>query len=129
MLEPGIKALATAGNFATLSFQLPSGQIASHVMWVDATDEHVLVNTDRGRVKYRAIAAHPLVTVTVWNADNAYQYGEVRGTVVGEVRGDVARQHIDVLSRRYLGHDYAAPIETERVILQIQPDRQRASGL
>ncbi len=128
MLEPAIKDLATAKNFGTLSFRLPSGQIASHVMWVDATDEHLLINTEIGRAKYKAISANPQVTVTVWNADNPYEYGEVRGTVVGEVGGQEARDHIDALSQRYFGHDYAAPIGTERVILKIQPDRQRSTG-
>ncbi len=128
MLEPAIKDLATAKNFGTLSFRLPSGQIASHVMWVDATDEHLLINTEIGRAKYKAISVNPQVTVTVWNADNAYQYGEVRGTVVDEVGGQEARGHIDALSQRYFGHDYSAPIGTERVILKIQPDRQRVAG-
>ena len=47
----------------------------------------------------------------------------------GEVRGDEAREHIDTLSRRYLGHDYGAEIKSERVVLRITPVRQRSSGL
>ena len=50
-------------------------------MWVDATDDHLLINTEVHRAKYRAVEANPNVTVTVWNAENPYQYGEVRGTV------------------------------------------------
>ncbi|MDQ3738684.1 MAG: pyridoxamine 5'-phosphate oxidase family protein [Actinomycetota bacterium] len=127
MLEPAIRDLATAKNFGTLSFRLPSGQIASHVMWVDATDDHLLINTEIGRAKYKAISANPQVTVTVWNAENPYQYGEVRGTVIGEAGGQEARDHIDTLSQRYLGHDYSTPIGTERVILKIEPGRQRTA--
>ena len=42
MLEPAIRDLASVGkNFATIAVQLPNGQIASHVMWVDADDDHV----------------------------------------------------------------------------------------
>lgn len=128
MLEPAIKQLATGANFAMLSFRLPSGPIASHVMWVDADDEQLIINTDRGRIKYRSMTADPQVTVTVWRRENPYEYGEVRGTVVGEVGGQEARDHIDALSQRYTSHDYAAPIETERVILHIRPDRQRYRG-
>jgi PPOX class probable F420-dependent enzyme len=130
MLEPAIRDLASAHqNFATISVQLPNGQIASHLMWVDADDEQLLVNTEIHRAKYKAIQQHPEVTVTVWDATNPYRYAEVRGRVVGEVRGDEARAHIDTLSQRYLGHDYEAPIQSERVVLRISPIRQRSSGL
>ncbi len=135
MLDPTIKALATSGrNFATICFHLPAegtgrGQIGSHVMWVDATDEHVLINTEVHRFKYRAIQADPDVTVTVINAENPYVYGEVRGRVAGEVRGPDARAHIDALSQRYTGSVYKGAIQSERVILQIEPVRQRQWGV
>jgi PPOX class probable F420-dependent enzyme len=129
MLDPSIKQLATGKNFATICVNLPNGQIASHVMWIDATDEHVLMNTEVHRAKYRALEANPNVTVTIWNADNPYQYGEVRGTLAGEVRGAEARAHIDALAQKYTGGDYDNPIQSERVILQIVPERQRTQGL
>jgi PPOX class probable F420-dependent enzyme len=130
MLDPAITALASTGqNFATICFHLPDGVIGSHVMWVDADDEHVLINTEVHRAKYKAIQADPSVTVTIWNKDNPYQYAEVRGTVVGEVRGPAARANIDALSVRYTGHEYSNPIQSERVILQIAPVRQRSNGL
>ena len=130
MLDPAIRDLAHTGqNFATIAFHLPNGQIGSHVMWVDADDEHILINTEVHRAKYQAISADPSVTVTVWNKDNAYQYGEVRGRVVGEVRGPEARANIDALSVRYTGHEYSGTIQSERVILKIAPERQRSNGL
>ena len=98
-------------------------------MWVDATDDHLLINTEVHRAKYRAVEANPSVTVTVWNAQNPYEYGEVRGTVAGEVRGPEARAHIDSLAQKYTGADYGNPIQSERVILQIVPERQRTQGL
>jgi PPOX class probable F420-dependent enzyme len=130
MLDPAIRDLASQGaNFGTLCVHLPNGQIASHVMWVDADDDHVLINTEVHRAKYRAVEQNPNVTVTVWNQANAYQYGEVRGTVVGEVRGPAARAHIDALAVRYTGAPYSGQIESERVILKVAPDRQLARNL
>lgn len=125
MIEPAVKDLSTAKKFATLSFHLPSGDIASHVMWVDADDEHMLINTERHRIKYRSMTSDGPVTVTVWDLANPYRYVEVRGVVDGEIGGDEARAHIDELSQRYLGHDYSATIQSERVILKIRPERQR----
>ena len=128
MLDPAIRDLASTGkNFATLAVHLPSGQILSHVMWIDATEDQLLVNTEIHRAKYKAVQQRPDVTVTIWDHDNPYRYAEVRGTVSGQVRGDEARTHIDTLSQRYLGHDYATAIQSERVVLRIDPVRQRAN--
>jgi PPOX class probable F420-dependent enzyme len=130
MLDPVIKNLAATGkNFGTVCVTLPNGQIASHVMWVDADDDHIMFNTEVHRAKFRALEANPHVTMTVWNAENPYMYAEVRGEVADVVRGDEARAHIDALSQRYTGTDYSNPITSERVIVKIAPIRQRSQNL
>ncbi len=129
MLDPVIRDLARGKNFGSISFHLPSGAIATHVMWVDADDEHVMINTEVDRVKYKAITANPSVTVAIWKSESPYSYAEVRGKVTGEVRGPEARAHIDALSQRYISTEYSAEVKSERVILQITPDRQRTSNL
>jgi PPOX class probable F420-dependent enzyme len=129
MLDPVIKEMATTGkNFATISFHLPNGQIATHVMWVDADDEHMLINTERHRAKFKAVEQDPRVNVMVWNVERPYEYVEVRGQVVGTVGGQEARDHIDSLAQKYQGTEYKGQIESERVILKIRPDRQRVRG-
>ena len=129
MLDPLIRDLARGKNFGSISFHLPGGAIATHVMWVDADDDYVLINTEVHRAKYKAIEANPNVTLVVWSADNPYGYGEVRGTVASEVRGPTARAHIDALAQKYMGVDYQGEIQSERVILQVTPIRQRTQGL
>jgi PPOX class probable F420-dependent enzyme len=129
MLEPSIKKLAQGRNFGTICVHLANGQIASHVMWVDADDDHMLINTEVHRAKFKAVEANPSVTVTVWSAENPYSYGEVRGTVAETVRGPEARAHIDALAEKYTNKPYGNPIQSERVILKIRPDRQRTMGL
>ena len=52
----------------------------------------------------------------------------IRGTVTGEVRGPEALASINALSHKYSGTDYPGEIQSERVILQITPDRQRSQG-
>jgi PPOX class probable F420-dependent enzyme len=124
MLDPDLKELAASGaNFAALSTHARNGDARTHIMWVDADDDHLLINTEIHRQKYKDIGADPRVTVTVWDAGNPYRYVEVRGRVVGEVRGPEARAHIDRLSHRYTGADYGARIQSERVILQVEPER------
>ena len=125
-IEPGIRDLARDANFAAFTVLLRSGQPMTHVMWVDADDDHVLINTEVHRAKYEAVRRDPRVTVTIWKRDDPYRFAEVRGRVVETVTGPEARQHIDALSRKYRKRDYdEANIRSERVILRIAPDRQR----
>ena len=125
-LDPRARELAQAPNFATLSVILRSGRPMTHVMWVDADNDHVLINTEVHRAKFRAVARDPRVTVMIWQRDDPYTYAEVRGQVVETVRGPEARAHIDSLSRKYHGKDYDdAAITSERVILRITPETVR----
>lgn len=125
MLDPAIKSLAQGPNLGTVSFLLPSGQIATHVTWVDADDDHIILNTEVHRAKFKAMQRDPRVTVTVSNHADPHRYAEVRGRVVSTERGPAARAHIDELSMQYHGIPYRHPIESERVIMRIAPDRQR----
>ena len=125
MLEPSIRDLAQGPNFAALTIMPPSGHPMTHVMWVDADDEHVLINTEAHRAKAKAMDADSRVTVAIMDRDNPYHYAEVRGRVVGTVKGEAARAHIDALAVKYTGQPYSNPITSERVIYQIAPDRQR----
>jgi PPOX class probable F420-dependent enzyme len=124
MLEPAIRDLARDTNFASLCVRLPNGQIANHVMWVDADDEHVLINTEVHRAKFKGMEADPNVTVMIWQRDDPYTYAEVRGVVTETVRGPEARAHIDALSQKYRGTPYTGEIKSERVIVKIAPQRQ-----
>jgi PPOX class probable F420-dependent enzyme len=129
MIDENIKSLAQANNFAAFTTLLPDGQPMTHIMWVDADDEHVLINTEVGRQKALNVKRDPRVTVTVIDAANPYRYGEVRGTVVEQETGPAARAHIDKLSLKYTGKPYDPnAIKTERILLRIAPERQRSNG-
>jgi PPOX class probable F420-dependent enzyme len=125
MVDDEVKALAQDKNFGVFTTMLPTGQPMTHVMWVDADDDYILINTEIHRQKYKNIVHDPRVAVAIVDRDNPYHYAEVRGRVVGEVTGPAARAHIDELSQKYMGAPYGNPITSERVILQIAPDRQR----
>lgn len=125
MLEPSIRDLARGKNFAALTVIPASGHPMTHVMWIDADDEHILVNTDLGRAKATAMDNDPRVTIAIWNNDNPYSYAEVRGRVVGTTTGQEAADHIHALSHKYTGAPYAFGSDATRVIYRIEPLRQR----
>ena len=128
-IDPLLKSYATAKNFATISTLAADGSPRTHVMWIDADDEHLLVNTEVHRAKFKDLERDPRVTIAVINAENPYQFIEARGRVVGTVRGQEARDHIDALSRRYMGTDYANTVTSERVIVQILPEKIHKNNL
>jgi len=121
-LPTEVLELARAANFAAFTVHLKSGDAMTHVMWVDADDDHVLINTEIHRAKFKTVERDPRVTVMIWEKANPYHYVEVRGRVVETVGGAEARAHIDALSQKYHGTDYNANnITSERVILKIAP--------
>lgn len=127
MVDSRVIELAHQANFAAFTTLLPSGRPMTHVMWVDCDDAHILINTEVHRRKFENVQRDPRVAVMIWDADNPYRYVEVRGPVVETVTGPEARAHIDKLSEKYTGKPFSGQaIRSERVILKIKPEHQRA---
>lgn len=122
MLKDKVAALAGGPNYAVLTTPLGDGTVSSHMMWVGADAEHLLINTEIHRRKFRNMAVGAKVTVLVF--ENNFSWVEVRGTVVDHVGGAEARAHIDALAQKYTGADYSMPVQSERVIVRIRPDVQ-----
>ncbi len=121
-LDADLKDFATAKNFAALTTLGPDGQPSTQMMWVDADDDHLMINTEVERQKFRNISRDPRVTVTVIDAATPYRYIEARGHVVETEAGERARAHLDGVAQRYTGADYANPIGSDRVMVRIAVD-------
>lgn len=122
MLSTTTRELAKAGNFASFTTLKADGQPCAQVMWVDCDDEHIIINTEVHRAKFKNVKRDPRVAVLIINKDNPYEYAEIRGTVVEFVHGDEARTHADTLAWRYFNRPYVPEqIQSERVILKIRP--------
>jgi PPOX class probable F420-dependent enzyme len=123
-LDADVVRLAKGKNLATVVTLMPSGQPQALLTWVDTDGEHILVNTEPQRQKARNIRRDPRITVLIHSADDPWDWAEVRGHVVETVAGEQARQHIDELSRKYVGSDYRNPIGPQgRIILKIAADK------
>lgn len=127
-LDPRVVELASGANFAALTTLLPDGHPQTQLMWVDTDGDHLLVNTEVHRRKFKNVERDPRVTLTIWDKEDPYSFVEVRGEVVGKIKGPEAREHIDELSRKYHGRPYGTPIQSERVVLRIAPLRQVIRG-
>jgi PPOX class probable F420-dependent enzyme len=123
-LDEDTVRLAQGKNLATVVTLMPDGQPQALLTWVDSDGEHVLVNTEPQRQRARNIRRDPRITVLIASADDPWDWSEVRGRVVDVVNGTEAREHIDKLSRRYVGTDYRNPVGPQgRVILKIAADK------
>lgn len=112
-------------TFAHIATLLPNG--APHVtpVWIDYDPDadRLFVNTERGRRKEKNVHNDPRVAISMTDPDNPYRMLSVSG-VVDEITTEGARDHIDELTKRYMGTDeYPNPIQTERVILSIKPEQ------
>lgn len=126
-LDETVARLAAMKTFATVATLMPDGMIQALPLWIDADDEHLLINTERDRQRTRNVKRDPRITVTLVNPENPYEWAEVRGRVVAIDESPAAREHIDALSRKYTGQDYGNPIGSPRVILRVEPERTLTS--
>ena len=85
-LDEDVARLAQGKNLATVVTLMPSGQPQALLTWVDADDEHVLVNTEPQRQRARNVARDPRITVLI-RGDDPYDWAEVRGHVTETVTG------------------------------------------
>jgi len=123
LLPEDIELLTGPENFATLVTLGADGSPHASLVWIDAADGHVLVNTAEGRVKARNLHRDPRVALLVTEGGDPYSWTSIAGTVVGTVPEPEALAHIDALSRRYDRKPWT-PVEGQmRVIFRIRPDR------
>ena len=116
--------MAKGPNYAALTTLFKDGSPQTHTMWVDTDGEHILINTEIHRVKYKNIKNDPRVSVMIWKHDDPFKFVEIRGKVIGEITGEDAEKNIQSLSNKYFGKRYPFPIQTERIVLKIPAERE-----
>lgn len=121
-----VAALASGPNFACLTTLMPDGTPVASLMWIDADEDHLLLNTERHRLKYRNISTDPRVHVLIVDGEDPGHYCSVQGLVEEHVFGPEAREHIERMAEKYTGAPFEARrIVSERVLLRVRPLRQR----
>lgn len=125
ILLPETEDLAAGKNFASVTTVLPSGRLQTQTIWVHVDDGRLAINTELHRRKFRDVQSDPRITLLIRDEDDPYRYAEVRGHVAETTTGDLAREQLDVIARKYTGSPYPEEnIKTERVIVWIEPERQ-----
>jgi PPOX class probable F420-dependent enzyme len=123
-LDADVVRLAKAATLATVVTLMPDGQPQAQLTWIDTDGENILINTEPQRQRGKNIRRDPRVTVLLHSDLDSGDWAEVRGHVVAATGGQAARDHIDELSRRYMGQDFIPEIGPQgRVIYTVRPDK------
>lgn len=89
-------------------------------VWFSTDGEHILINTNEGRVKDKNMKARKHVAMTIQDPNDPYRYVGIRGEVVGHTR-EGADEHIEMLSLRYDDKPWNRREGQKRIIFKIKP--------
>ena len=114
LIKPETKA------FLFLATVNKNGQPQVTPVWFDTDGEHILINTNEGRLKDRNMKSQPDVAMVIQDPKDPYRYLGIRGRVIAHTT-EGADEHIDKLSRRYDGKPWTYREGQKRIIFKIQP--------
>ena len=107
-------------NFAYLATSMADGSPHVAPVWIDRNEDTLLINTVPGRLKQKNVSRDPRVTISITQEKNPYRHLFIRGKVIQQTK-EGALDHINRLSRKYLGKDYPWN-DKNRIILRIKPE-------
>ncbi len=124
-LNDEIHRLLDERHFAVLATLNPDGGPQTSAMWVARDGDDVLMSTTEGRRKHRNLVREPRASVTILDADDPYNYVELRGRVTISV--DEGRAFDTGLSWKYDGRD-PDPDRPGTVRLILRMEVEKATG-
>jgi len=124
-LNDEIRRLLDGAHFAVLATLDPDGGPQTSAMWAGRDGEQVLFSTVAGRRKHRNLERDPRLSVTILDAEDPYNYVELRGRAT--IEEDVGRAFDIGLSWKYDGRD-PDPDPPGAVRLIIRMTVEKATG-
>ena len=115
--------------FLQLATLMPDGSPQVSPVWFEYDGKYILINSAKGRVKDNNMRRDARVGMDIVDPDNPYRHLSIRGRV-DEITERGADEHIDKLTKKYIGQDkypYRGPGEV-RVIYKIEPEHAYAMG-
>jgi PPOX class probable F420-dependent enzyme len=92
-------------------------------VWFDADENHILINTNEGRLKDQNMKSRPnQITMVIQDPNDPYRYLGIKGKVVSSTTKG-ADEHINILSLRYDNKTWKYREDQKRIIFKIEPIR------
>lgn len=114
LFQPETKA------FLFLATVNAKGQPQVSPVWFDHDGEHILINTNEGRLKDRNMKSQSDVAMVIQDPGDPYRYLGIRGKVISHARQG-ADEHINMLSIRYYNKPWIYREGQKRIIFKIKP--------
>ena len=126
-LTDDLLALLRARSICYLATVMADGSPQLTQTWVDTDGEHIIINSVQSHLKVRNIQRDGRVAVAVSDPADPGHYAQVRGRVLGVIT-DGAADHIETLSRKYLGTPYPWFGGRDQVRVMLVIEAERISG-
>lgn len=123
--DPEVRDLLEKPNYAVVSTYNQNGSILSTVIWADAENGNIAINSALGRTWPSNLQRDPRVTLLIQEAGNPYNFVEIRGEA--QATADGADEHINRLAKKYIDQDeypFRQPGE-QRIKFLIEPQHVR----
>jgi PPOX class probable F420-dependent enzyme len=104
-----------------LATTMPDGSPQVTPIWFNTDGNHILINTNEGRIKDRNMKARPKVAFVIQDPKTPYRYVQIRGKVV-EHTTQGADEHINQLSLKYDNEPWKYREGQKRIIYRIRPN-------
>lgn len=128
-IPPAVRQLFEGKNFAHVATLMKDGSPQVSLVWIDIEGDRIIVNTAEHRAKPRNVRRDPRVAISIADQQNPYRAAFIRGRVV-EITHEGAEDHIDKMSKKYMGVDRYMDHSPDRprVLLYIEADHIREMG-
>ena len=123
-LEGRPQEIIAGRNYAHVAIPREDGTVQSVIVWADAQDGKVTLNSAEGRIWPANLRRAGTATVTVMADSNPYEWVSVTGRVVEDTH-DGADAHIDALAKKFIDaetYPYRQPGE-QRIRFVLEPER------
>ena len=121
-LSDGAKSLLREPVLAHIATLDGKGRLQISPVWIDVEGDDVVFNTAEGRAKTANLRRNPNVAVSVVDPSDPHRVVALSGTAV-EFAHEGADDHMDFLSRKYVGAAFMRVEGQQRVKIRIRPER------
>ncbi|GAA0558239.1 PPOX class F420-dependent oxidoreductase [Paractinoplanes ferrugineus] len=123
MIDADIRCVLDGTAIAHVATVLPDGAPHCVPVWIGTHGDRIAVLTGPRSRKAQNLRRDPRVAISLTPVGDPFTPVVIRGRVVSWLTGDEAWPVIDGIAEKYLGGPY--PRTAERVVVLIEPDRQR----
>lgn len=106
MLDPDVRDLAAAPNFAHVATTMADGTPQSSAVWIGVEGEHLVFFKEPTSVAFRNLERDPAVAISIIAVDDPYRGCSLRARVVEVRQGPEAFSWLDARAREYTGNPY-----------------------